>query len=69
MEGGNFLGVEGQKEFAPEEMEHIQVCSQDSTQKHFRYLLQIPEDLTSGKDRIIFGNVRAIYDLHKKLVR
>ena len=28
--------------------------------------LQIPEDLTSGKDRIIFGNVRAIYDLHKK---
>ena len=26
VERKEFLGVEGQKEFAPEEMEHIQVC-------------------------------------------
>lgn len=28
--------------------------------------VKIPADLLHGKDRIIFGNIRDIYDLHKK---
>ena len=28
--------------------------------------VKIPADLLGGKDRIIFGNIRDIYDLHKK---
>lgn len=28
--------------------------------------IKIPQDLLGGKDRIIFGNIRAIYEVHKK---
>ena len=29
-------------------------------------MIKIPQDLLGGKDRIIFGNIRDIHDLHKK---
>ena len=28
--------------------------------------VQIPEDLKNGKEKIIFGNIEAIYDWHKE---
>ena len=30
--------------------------------------IKIPSDLLHGKDKIVFGNIRAIYDMHKKTV-
>lgn len=30
--------------------------------------IQVPEDLKNGKEKIIFGNIEAIYDLHKEFV-
>ncbi len=28
--------------------------------------VQVPEDLKNGKDKIIFGNIEAVYDWHKE---
>ena len=30
--------------------------------------IQIPEDLKNGKDKIIFGNIEAIFEWHRELV-
>ena len=38
-----FLGGEGQKEFAPEEMEHIQVWTEERPSGHFLELLPHPD--------------------------
>jgi triple functional domain protein len=28
--------------------------------------IQVPEDLKNGKDKIIFGNIEAIYEWHRE---
>jgi len=30
--------------------------------------IQVPEDLKNGKDKIIFGNIEAIYEWHREYV-
>lgn len=47
---------------------------------HFTYLFQgyinlmrneeipVPEDLKNGKDKIVFGNIEAIYEWHREYV-
>jgi triple functional domain protein len=30
--------------------------------------IQVPEDLKNGKDKIIFGNIEAIYEWHRESV-
>ena len=42
------------------------LATMEETKKNPEGNVKIPADLLGGKDRIIFGNIRDIYEFHKK---
>ncbi len=47
-------------------MKHCTLIVQNLESLFDSHRVRIPQDLLGGKDRIVFGNIRDIYDFHKK---
>lgn len=64
------------KELLSTELTYVEQSLKEVVEGYYTYIeesklhpenhIKIPADLLGGKDRIVFGNIRDIYDIHRK---